>query len=180
MLKKTAIRQLFTDLLKTNLTICDGRVFAGRILPYGDKESFPATSIYTRNEIIEEYFTDHTFRSLDLVVVIAIKENDNDNLNDGDFDEKIEDAQEKVEELMTKILSSNNLPNDPFKLFEELQYRSNSISANTEGNDNIGFATLTYTIAYRYQNPINVGELEDFDEIGSARAIDIINLRPLS
>lgn len=179
MLKKTLIRKHILQLLKDNLTIVDQRVYGGRIAPYTKSETYPAISIYNRQDDVEEDFLDHSLRSNELSIIVAIKENSNTTLNDYDFDEIVENAQNEVEKLISRIISADKLLNDPFDLFEEIVYSSSTTSFNDEAGDNIGFANISYIIKYRVQRPIEVTGLVDFDEVDSYQHIDIINLRPL-
>ncbi len=179
MLKKTSIRKNIAQLLIDNLTIVNGRVFSGRIAPYPKDSVYPAVSIYNRQDDVEEDYGDHSLRSNDMSIIIAVKENSNTTLDNYDFDEVVENAQNEVEKIISRIISVDNLTGDPFKLFEEIVYSSSTTSFNDESGDNIGYANITYTIKYRVQRPIEVTGLVDFDEVDSYQHIDIINLRPL-
>lgn len=179
MLKKTSIRKNILALLKTQVTVAGSRVFAGRIIPYKKGAIYPALSIYNREDVVEEDFDDHTFRSLELQLIVAVKENTTTDLDDYDFDEVVENAQEDVEIVMSRIIDADNLIGDPYKLFEEIVYTSSTTSFNDDSGDNIGYANITYTVKYRVQRPLLVTGLVDFDEVASYQNIDIINLRPL-
>tara|TARA_B110000858_G_C17788281_1_gene468371 strand:+ start:1289 stop:1843 length:555 start_codon:yes stop_codon:yes gene_type:complete len=179
MLKKTAIRKHFAQLIKSNLTIFDNRVFGGRISKYERDELYPAVSIYNRNDTVDENFTDHTLRSMEMDIIIAVQHNETSTLDNYDFDEIVENTQEEVEMLINRIVSVDNLAEDPFKLIEEIAYTSSTTSFNSDSSDNIGYANISYSIKYRASRSIDLGTLVDFDEIGSIENIDIINLRPL-
>ena len=179
MLKKTAIRKNIVQLLKDNIPSMGNRVFGGRILPNSKDDLFPFIAIYNKTDSVEEDFVDHTLRTLDVNIVVSIKHNSNDTLTDLDFDEVVENAQQDVEVVISRILGVNNLPNDPFKLFEEITYTSSTTSHNDASGDNIGQALINYTIKYSVQRPVEVSTLEDFDEVASYQNIDIIELRPL-
>lgn len=179
MLKKTLIRKHFVELIKTNLLLADGRVFGGRIAPYEKDNLYPAVSIYNRNDSVEEYYTDHTLRNMDMEMVLAVKQNSTIALDNYDFDEVVENIQVEIEKLISRIISVGNVPDDPFKLVEEIVYVSSTTSFNSDSGDNIGYSNIVYNIKYRIQNPIENHDLVDFDEIASYQNIDIINLRPL-
>lgn len=181
MLKKTLIRKNILQLLKDNLLINGSTpsVFGGRIAPYDKDATYPAISVYNRTDSVEEDFSDHTLRSLELSVVVATKENSSTSLDNYDFDEIVENAQQEVEKVISRIIDAGNPLGDPFKLFEDIAYLSSTTSFNDESGDNMGFANITYTIKYRVQRPIEVTGLVDFDETGSYQNIDIIELRPL-
>ena len=173
MYKKTVIRKYFEELLKSAIPNVSNRVYSGRINQVED-DVYPYITLFSKNETIQEQFTTHTQRELNLNVGIVISDN---TINDGDFYEKIEDLMIEVDNVIGRVLSESVSPitDDEFYLFEDIAFLSSSTDHdNTSGND-IGMAMLEYKIIYNYSLPVIPLTLEDFDWQSSIANIQITN-----
>jgi len=176
MYKQTILREYFTAYLKAMITSLNNRVFSGRIDPKHKGDIFPFLLVNTNNDSIEERYTSHTVRSLDLVVQITMKDNQD---SDIDFDALIEDLMENVETAMSYIntISSEYIPanHDNFRLFENVYLENTNKIKNNESGSDIGYAILKYKIEYEYEDPITPLTLNDFDYEDSIAHIQLIN-----
>ena len=170
--KKTVIRQYFVALLKAANISVGQKVYGGRISPKSD-DTYPYLTVYSKDEDIEEQFTEYTSRKLNLVIGIVVKDNTK---GDADFDEVIENVMFEVEEVMSKVLTvQTKTATDPFALFECIVLTSTKTATDNSSSSDIGVAEMTYEIDYDYQLPITPITLEDFDWQGSIDNIIFTN-----
>lgn len=176
MYKQTVLRNYFVEYLKTNVTSVANKVYSGRINPMNEKDKYPYIFVKTDNDTVEERFTSHTERSIDLLIQVNIKSNTTDDFDD--FDEVIENLMEEVEKWMSYILTAplEYIPaNDNMRLFENVYFEASSKQIQNEGSSDIGQAIMRYKIEYFYEDPIVPLELQDFDIAGSIANIQILN-----
>jgi hypothetical protein len=169
--KKTVIRQYFTALL-AGVTSVSERVYSGRIDPKED-ENYPYLTVFTKDETIEEQFTSHTNRDLELHVGIIAKDN---SIGSADFYEVVESIMYDVESIMSKVITVQAKEiGDNFALFNDIVMTGSTTDHNNSSSSDIGTAIITYRINYDYELPILPLTLEDFDWQGSIDNLIITN-----
>ena len=120
----------------TGLTTTGSNVYQSRVYPL-QETNLPALLIYTKTETSEPLVihTDRLLeRNLSLVVEAFVKANSN-------FDDTVDTIAKEVEEAMAADTTINGLAKDAF-------LESTDIDFNSEAENPVGFASLTFLIKY--------------------------------
>ena len=123
----------------TGLTTTGSNVFETRIYPL-ENTNLPALVIYTKNETSEPLVisTNRVMsRELELIVEIYVKQTSN-------FDDQVDKICKEVEVAISADTTLNGLAKDCFLQSTEIEY-------NTEGEQPLSFAVLTFLTIYYVQ-----------------------------
>tara|TARA_Y100001937_G_C7094620_1_gene319526 strand:+ start:969 stop:1415 length:447 start_codon:yes stop_codon:yes gene_type:complete len=123
----------------TGLTTTGSNVFETRIYPL-ENTNLPALVIYTKNETSEPLVisTNRVMsRELELIVEIYVKQTSN-------FDDQVDKICKEVEVAISADTTLNGLAKDCFLQSTEIEY-------NTEGEQPLSFAVLTFLTNYYVQ-----------------------------
>lgn len=127
----------------TGLTTTGSNVYQSRVYPL-EASNLPALVIYTKSEISEPVVIGSnrtSVRDLSLAVEIYAKLTST-------FDDKIDTISKEVEAAIAADVTVNSLAKDIYLDSTEIEY-------NGEGEQPVGFATLTFIVNYyvQEQNP---------------------------
>ena len=123
----------------TGLTTTGSNVFETRIYPL-ENTNLPALVIYTKNETSEPLVisTNRVMsRELELIVEVYVKQTSN-------FDDQVDKICKEVEVAISADTTLNGLAKDCFLQSTEIEY-------NTEGEQPLSFAVLTFLTNYYVQ-----------------------------
>jgi len=123
----------------TGLTTTGSNVFETRIYPL-ENTNLPALVIYTKNETSEPLVisTNRVMsRELELIVEVYVKQTSN-------FDDEVDKICKEVEVAISADTTLNGLAKDCFLQSTEIEY-------NTEGEQPLSFAVLTFLTNYYVQ-----------------------------
>ena len=123
----------------TGLTTTGSNVFETRIYPL-ENTNLPALVIYTKNETSEPLVisTNRVMsRELELIVEIYVKQTSN-------FDDQVDKICKEVEIAISADTTLNSLSKDCFLQSTEIEY-------NTEGEQPLSYAVLTFLTNYYVQ-----------------------------
>jgi hypothetical protein len=123
----------------TGLTTTGSNVFETRIYPL-ENTNLPALVIYTKNETSEPIVISTNrlmSRELELIVEIYVKQTSN-------FDDQVDKICKEVEVAISADTTLNGLAKDCFLQSTEIEY-------NTEGEQPLSYAVLTFLTNYYVQ-----------------------------
>lgn len=123
----------------TGLTTTGSNVFETRIYPL-ENTNLPALVIYTKNETSEPIVISTNrlmSRELELIVEVYVKQTSN-------FDDQVDKICKEVEVAITADTTLNGLAKDCFLQSTEIEY-------NTEGEQPLSYAVLTFLTNYYVQ-----------------------------
>ena len=123
----------------TGLTTTGSNVFETRIYPLSNT-NLPALAIYTKNETSEPIVISTNrlmSRELELVVEVYVKQTSN-------FDDQVDKICKEVEVAISADTTLNGLAKDCFLQSTEIKY-------NTEGEQPLSYAVLTFLTNYYVQ-----------------------------
>jgi|TARA_R100000005_G_scaffold96371_2_gene82731 hypothetical protein len=123
----------------TGLTTTGSNVFETRIYPL-ENTNLPALVIYTKNETSEPLVISTNrlmSRELELIVEIYVKQTSN-------FDDQVDKICKEVEVAISADTTLNGLAKDCFLQSTEIEY-------NTEGEQPLSYAVLTFLTNYYVQ-----------------------------
>jgi len=123
----------------TGLTTTGSNVFETRIYPLSNT-NLPALAIYTKNETSEPLVisTNRVMsRELELIVEVYVKQTSN-------FDDQVDKICKEVEIAISADTTLNSLAKDCFLQSTEIEY-------NTEGEQPLSYAVLTFLTNYYVQ-----------------------------
>ena len=123
----------------TGLTTTGTNVFETRIYPLS-KTNLPALAIYTKNETSEPIVISTNrlmSRELELIVEVYVKQTSN-------FDDQVDKICKEVEVAISADTTLNGLAKDCFLQSTEIEY-------NTEGEQPLSYAVLTFLTNYYVQ-----------------------------
>jgi hypothetical protein len=123
----------------TGLTTTGSNVFETRIYPL-ENTNLPALVIYTKNETSEPLVISTNrlmSRELELIVEVYVKQTSN-------FDDQVDKICKEVEVAISADTTLNNLAKDCFLQSTEIEY-------NTEGEQPLSYAVLTFLTNYYVQ-----------------------------
>tara|TARA_X000000950_G_scaffold262021_1_gene332859 strand:+ start:228 stop:674 length:447 start_codon:yes stop_codon:yes gene_type:complete len=123
----------------TGLTTTGSNVFETRIYPL-ENTNLPALVIYTKNETSEPIVISTNrlmSRELELIVEVYVKQTSN-------FDDQVDKICKEVEVAITADTTLNGLAKDCFLQSTEIEY-------NTEGEQPLSYAVLTFLTNYYIQ-----------------------------
>ena len=123
----------------TGLTTTGSNVFETRIYPL-ENTNLPALVIYTKNETSEPLVisTNRVMsRELELIVEVYVKQTSN-------FDDEVDKICKEVEVAISADTTLNGLAKDCFLQSTEIEY-------NTEGEQPLSYAVLTFLTNYYVQ-----------------------------
>ena len=123
----------------TGLTTTGSNVFETRIYPL-ENTNLPALVIYTKNETSEPIVISTNrlmSRELELIVEVYVKQTSN-------FDDQVDKICKEVEVAISADTSLNGLAKDCFLQSTEIEY-------NTEGEQPLSYAVLTFLTNYYVQ-----------------------------
>ena len=123
----------------TGLTTTGTNVFETRIYPLSNK-NLPSLAIYTKNETSEPIVISTNrlmSRELELVVEVYVKQTSN-------FDDQVDKICKEVEVAISADTTLNGLAKDCFLQSTEIEY-------NTEGEQPLSYAVLTFLTNYYVQ-----------------------------
>ena len=123
----------------TGLTTTGSNVFETRIYPL-ENTNLPALVIYTKNETSEPIVISTNrlmSRELELVVEVYVKQTSN-------FDDQVDKICKEVEVAISADTTLNGLAKDCFLQSTEIEY-------NTEGEQPLSYAVLTFLTNYYVQ-----------------------------
>ena len=123
----------------TGLTTTGSNVFETRIYPL-ENTNLPALVIYTKNETSEPLVisTNRVMsRELELIVEVYVKQTSN-------FDDQVDKICKEVEVAISADTTLNGLAKDCFLQSTEIEY-------NTEGEQPLSYAVLTFLTNYYVQ-----------------------------
>ena len=123
----------------TGLTTTGSNVFETRIYPL-ENTNLPALVIYTKNETSEPIVISTNrlmSRELELIVEVYVKQTSN-------FDDQVDKICKEVEVAISADTTLNGLAKDCFLQSTEIEY-------NTEGEQPLSFAVLTFLTNYYVQ-----------------------------
>ena len=123
----------------TGLTTTGSNVFETRIYPL-ENTNLPALVIYTKNETSEPIVISTNrlmSRELELIVEVYVKQTSN-------FDDQVDKICKEVEVAISSDTTLNGLAKDCFLQSTEIEY-------NTEGEQPLSYAVLTFLTNYYVQ-----------------------------
>ena len=123
----------------TGLTTTGSNVFETRIYPL-ENTNLPALVIYTKNETSEPIVMSTNrlmSRELELIVEVYVKQTSN-------FDDQVDKICKEVEVAISADTTLNGLAKDCFLQSTEIEY-------NTEGEQPLSYAVLTFLTNYYVQ-----------------------------
>ena len=123
----------------TGLTTTGSNVFETRIYPL-ENTNLPALVIYTKNETSEPIVISTNrlmSRELELIVEVYVKQTSN-------FDDQVDKMCKEVEVAISADTTLNGLAKDCFLQSTEIEY-------NTEGEQPLSYAVLTFLTNYYVQ-----------------------------
>jgi|TARA_R100000479_G_C6363128_1_gene193843 hypothetical protein len=123
----------------TGLTTTGSNVFETRIYPL-ENTNLPALVIYTKNETSEPIVISTNrlmSRELELIVEVYVKQTSN-------FDDQVDKICKEVEVAISADTTLNGLAKDCFLQSTEIEY-------NTEGEQPLSYAVLTFLTNYYVQ-----------------------------
>ena len=123
----------------TGLTTTGSNVFETRIYPL-ENTNLPALVIYTKNETSEPLVISTNrlmSRELELIVEVYVKQTSN-------FDDQVDKICKEVEVAISADTTLNGLAKDCFLQSTEIEY-------NTEGEQPLSYAVLTFLTNYYVQ-----------------------------
>lgn len=123
----------------TGLTTTGSNVFETRIYPL-ENTNLPALVIYTKNETSEPIVISTNrlmSRELELIVEVYVKQTSN-------FDDQVDKICKEVEVAIAADTTLNSLAKDCFLQSTEIEY-------NTEGEQPLSYAVLTFLTNYYVQ-----------------------------
>ena len=123
----------------TGLTTTGSNVFETRIYPL-ENTNLPALVIYTKNETSEPIVISTNrlmSRELELIVEVYVKQTSN-------FDDQVDKICKEVEVAISADTTLNGLAKDCFLQSTEIEY-------NTEGEQPLSYAVLTFLTIYYVQ-----------------------------
>ena len=123
----------------TGLTTTGSNVFETRIYPL-ENTNLPALVIYTKNETSEPIVISTNrliSRELELIVEVYVKQTSN-------FDDEVDKICKEVEVAISADTTLNGLAKDCFLQSTEIEY-------NTEGEQPLSYAVLTFLTNYYVQ-----------------------------
>ena len=123
----------------TGLTTTGSNVFETRIYPLSNT-TLPALAIYTKNETSEPIVISTNrlmSRELELIVEVYVKQTSN-------FDDQVDKICKEVEVAISADTTLNGLAKDCFLQSTEIEY-------NTEGEQPLSYAVLTFLTNYYVQ-----------------------------
>ncbi len=123
----------------TGLTTTGSNVFETRVYPL-ENTNLPALVIYTKNETSEPIVISTNrlmSRELELIVEIYVKQTSN-------FDDQVDKICKEVEVAISADTTLNGLAKDCFLQSTEIEY-------NTEGEQPLSYAVLTFLTNYYVQ-----------------------------
>ena len=123
----------------TGLTTTGSNVFETRIYPLSNT-NLPALAIYTKNETSEPVVISTNrlmSRELELIVEVYVKQTSN-------FDDQVDKICKEVEVAISADTTLNGLAKDCFLQSTEIEY-------NTEGEQPLSYAVLTFLTNYYVQ-----------------------------